>query len=882
MKSRNRKITRQMKRTAKVAAATCVLAGCSSTYVVTERANECNMNTGVPYYLPKRLAQVTVTKIEEGRFDAHLHDMPPVADPCQAYVAIPVKHWYRSDVIDIRTTPDGLLSSAYITGEQRNAGIQDNIRLSSVFFNKEGQKDELNRSLHFTQDAKTAALAGREQGIVVFEAAFDPGSPPDIDKVNASLKKYRMRLEVPVSAHAGPVQPQVDRVTGLVFRPAIQRPCYVKSTKDDSKVICSLNGVTPDQAPLFNLPLKGGLLAHHSHNLELREGVVTGYYSRRPSEIAGFFKQSQELVEDAGSVVAAVIAPLAAALDVKRTAENQSSSGTGGEGTGGAVTDPDAQAAADEKTQQQLEAQNEKIDTLIEQLEAQKAAAAAAPPLEEADAAGSQELIDILPAKKSDVAQKIGVDKDPQSKENTGAVAMPVRNTKTSKTSRKAAVASDSAGSAASDSAAVAYGAPDSAVPAFDPIQAGTANATPARPSFFNRVRSLVPLGRKPAADSASADSSAGTANGSRLVQGAGRVFDNVKETLPFRDTGNSGEVSDYASGRSVGYTSPTGGVNLSPEAAVQFANAVEANSAAPGTAGSAVPGSAGVPPAFNNPSSYDSNLSAKPQATTGRPGFFGRLKNVLPRRNSQSASPVMSTDLAASTAVANEPTPDLAAMPIRAAFPGTAGVPPAIDVSAQSSDLVAEQSAAAPAPRSGLFTRLRNAVPRRNTTPAAVPDSDYVAPAPVDAPSVSSAVPVAYDSAASQYSPAPAARPSLFSRLRTNLPGNNPAPDSEPSGSSASTSVSPFSRFLPLGRSVAAPETATPSQEHNVTLFPPPSPELSFAAPARAQPIRPAWHWYNNTTTRTRIYTTSAPATASLTAVKSVTHLVSLPGLLT
>jgi len=343
------------------------LSGCTSTYVISERATPCNIHKGVPYYLPKKLAKITVTEVEPGRHAAMLGELPPVADHCQFYVAIPVQNMWRSNVVDIRTTPDGLLSSAYITGERRNAGIADNIRLSTAFYNKEGLKDELVRNLHYVEDASIAAVAGREAGVVVFESAFDPSSIEDVEAVNHHIRKYKMRLEIAADGAGVPESPTPDRVVGLLVRPAVMKPMYVKTTSD-GKTIAHVGGAVPVAAPLFNLPVKGGFLAKHSHNVELREGALTGYYTRQPSEVAGFFQATQETVEDVASVAAAVIAPVAAALEVKRPASGQSS---GGEAAGAA-------APGSEETPENLElatpatgagAGSQELDKLKQQLQ---------------------------------------------------------------------------------------------------------------------------------------------------------------------------------------------------------------------------------------------------------------------------------------------------------------------------------------------------------------------------------------------------------------------------------------------------------------------------------------------------------------------------------
>ena len=323
-----------------------IVAGCAA-HVGTYCASPCGVNEGVPYYLPKRLAKVTVIKAippSEG-YAALLNDAPPIADPNQAYAAVPHRDIFKSKTIDLRTTPDGLLSSAFTTSENRNAGIQDNIRLSSVFFNKEGLKDELNRNLHFTSDAKTAALAGREPGIVAYEGMFDPESPCDVSQMNCNLNKYGMSLEV--SGRGAEQYTKVVDADGVVVRPGTQVPVYVRSSKDH-KIMAALGGASTDK-PLFNIPMRNGAMARESHNVELREGAVTGYYNRQPSEINGFFQGAREGVEDVASVAAAVIAPLAAAVDVKRPASQSASSGTtpgestsapagpGGVGFGGVV-----------------------------------------------------------------------------------------------------------------------------------------------------------------------------------------------------------------------------------------------------------------------------------------------------------------------------------------------------------------------------------------------------------------------------------------------------------------------------------------------------------------------------------------------------------------
>jgi hypothetical protein len=269
---------------------------------------------------------VTVVKAvppSEG-YTALLNDAPPIADANQFYAAVPHRDPFKSKTIDIRTTPDGLLSSAFTTSENRNAGIQDNIRLNTVFFNKEGLKDELNRNLHFTADARNASLAGREPGIVAYEGMFDPESPCDVNQMNCNLSKYGMSLEV--SGRGAEQFTKVVDADGVVVRPGTQVPVYVRS-KHDGKIVAALGGASTDK-PIFNIPMANGAMARESHNVELREGAVTGYYNRQPSEINGFFQGAREGVEDAASVAAAVISPFAAALDVKRTASNNASSGT--------------------------------------------------------------------------------------------------------------------------------------------------------------------------------------------------------------------------------------------------------------------------------------------------------------------------------------------------------------------------------------------------------------------------------------------------------------------------------------------------------------------------------------------------------------------------
>ncbi|MGI8908223.1 MAG: hypothetical protein ACR2IE_17255 [Candidatus Sumerlaeaceae bacterium] len=308
-----------------------MLAGCAA-HVDTFCADPCGVNEGIPYYLPKRLAKVTVIKAlppSEG-FNALLDDAPPIADSNQFYAAKPRRDPFKSKTIDIRTTPDGLLSSAFTTSENRNAGIQDNIRLSSVFFNKEGTKDELNRTLHSISDARSAALAGREAGVVVYEGMFDPESPCDVQQMNCNLNKYGMNLEV--SGRGAEQYTKMVAASGVVIRPGTQVPIYVRS-KTDGKIVAALGGASTDK-PLFNIPLANGAMARESHNVEMREGALTGYYNRQPSEIHGFFQGAREGVEDVGSVAAAIIAPFAAALDVSRTASSQGSSGTESEGMG--------------------------------------------------------------------------------------------------------------------------------------------------------------------------------------------------------------------------------------------------------------------------------------------------------------------------------------------------------------------------------------------------------------------------------------------------------------------------------------------------------------------------------------------------------------------
>lgn len=320
-----------LKASAKLALATSgcagllMLSGCAS-HIQSYCASPCGVNEGVPYYLPKRLAKVTVLKAvppSEG-YTALLNDAPPIADANQFYAAVPRRDPFKSKTIDIRTTPDGLLSSAFTTSENRNAGIQDNIRLNTVFFNKEGLKDELNRNLHFTGDARNAALAGREPGIVAYEGMFDPESPCDVNQMNCNLHKYGMSLEV--SGRGAEQFTKIVDADGIVVRPGTQVPVYVRSDHDH-KIVAALGGASTDK-PLFNIPLRNGAMARESHNVELREGAVTGYYNRQPSEINGFFQGAREGVEDIGSVAAAVIAPLAAALDVKRPASSSASSGS--------------------------------------------------------------------------------------------------------------------------------------------------------------------------------------------------------------------------------------------------------------------------------------------------------------------------------------------------------------------------------------------------------------------------------------------------------------------------------------------------------------------------------------------------------------------------
>jgi len=320
-----------------------MLAGCAA-HVDTFCAVPCAVNEGVPYYLPKQLAKVTVVEVEPGRHSAILGNAPPVADANQFYAAAPQRNVWKSKTVDIRTTPDGLLSSVYTTSENRNAGIADNIRLNTTFYNKEGLKDELVRNLHYVEDAKVAAVAGREAGVVAFEATFDPSSYGDVERINCSLAKYGMGLEI-AGAPDGEQLVKVNDASGVVVRPGTQRPMYVKS-KGNGKVIAALGGSSTNQ-PLFNLPLANGAMARESHNVELREGSITGYYNRQPSEVHGFLQGSREVVEDVASVAAAVIAPVAAALEVERPASSQSSGGEAKAAAGESLGDQAAGSVID-------------------------------------------------------------------------------------------------------------------------------------------------------------------------------------------------------------------------------------------------------------------------------------------------------------------------------------------------------------------------------------------------------------------------------------------------------------------------------------------------------------------------------------------------------
>jgi hypothetical protein len=291
--------------------------GCSQ--MQTQCATDC-INEGVPYYLPKKLARVTVLKTESGNYDAKLIETAPVADPQHFYVAKPQHHIFRSDMVDLRTTPEGLMSSAFVTSERRNATISDNILFNTAFYNKDGLKDQLVRGMRDAVEVNYA-VDDCEPGCKAFEAVFDPSSCEHVSTINGHIKRYGMSLEVS-QAQQRPSTPGVVDASGVVVRPTVLSPMCVRSSKDGN-VVCSLGGITPSDNPLFNIPTRNGFFSKNTANVEMREGTLTGYYSRKPSEVAGMLQTTAETAEDVARIAGAIIAPIAAAVEVKETASDQ-------------------------------------------------------------------------------------------------------------------------------------------------------------------------------------------------------------------------------------------------------------------------------------------------------------------------------------------------------------------------------------------------------------------------------------------------------------------------------------------------------------------------------------------------------------------------------
>lgn len=178
-----------------------VLSGCATPTVYSKKLSANEVETGVTYYLPKQLYNVTYTQTEECEFGLSIEAGALVADTKHRYVLSPIQSGFRDDTFKFDTNTNGLLTKSKTTA----TGVGDKIIISIAetaaalgIMGVDGQKcqavkavNAIDPTLESDRDA-VDFLASRANRTIIWDPALDDAEQDVSDDFNGVY--YRRAL----------------------------------------------------------------------------------------------------------------------------------------------------------------------------------------------------------------------------------------------------------------------------------------------------------------------------------------------------------------------------------------------------------------------------------------------------------------------------------------------------------------------------------------------------------------------------------------------------------------------------------------------------------------------------------------------------------------
>lgn len=240
------------------------LTSCATPTVTSTKLTANEVRTGVTYYLPKQLYNVTYTQSEDCKFGLSIAAGELIADRKHRYVLSPIQSGFRDDAFKFETNTNGLLTKSKTTA----TGVGEEIIISIA---------ETAFGIKSLTDEKCQAITSVN--------AVDPTSQSDRDIIDVLAQRAnRVILWDPELLTAK--QAVSDNFNGVYYRRALPYQMVIGCLKDagNSCVPQAISLSLPQGSPTEQLQPLGSAFATASDEFTFTNGMLTSANSVRDSE----------------------------------------------------------------------------------------------------------------------------------------------------------------------------------------------------------------------------------------------------------------------------------------------------------------------------------------------------------------------------------------------------------------------------------------------------------------------------------------------------------------------------------------------------------------------------------------------------------------------